>query len=404
MIKDYFSLAFGNLRKRRVRSWLTILGIFIGITAIVAFISLGQGLQNYIDEQFQQIGSNIIIVMGKAGPVVSPIASYISSKPLTWDDVDLIEKVPGVDLASPLIMLATDVTYSKKKQSLFVYGMEPQDFDSLFGQLSSFKIVEGRQLKESDKYEATIGAKFGDLFDKKISVGNKIEIMGEKFSIVGIFKPVGNSQDDSAIYIPNKAMKEIVERPEIVSMIYVKTEGADPELVAERIKEKMRKDRNEKEGEESFSVSTSQQLIEVFNSILNVVSAVFIGIASISLFVGGIGIMNTMYTAVLERTREIGIMKAVGAKNTDVLLIFLIESGMLGLVGGFLGLTAGMGISKLVELAIVQFYGVILLKITFNPILMISVLLFSFIVGALSGVMPAVQASRLSPVEALRHE
>jgi putative ABC transport system permease protein len=404
VIKDYFLLAFGNLRKRKLRSWLTILGIFIGIASIVAFISLGQGLQNYINEQFQQMGSNIVMVMGKAGPVVSPIASYVSAKPITWEDVDLIEKISGVDIASPLIMLPADVTYGKKKQSLFVYGMEPGDIDSLFGELSSFKITDGRQLKESDRYEATIGAKFGDYFDKEISVGNKIDILGQKFTIVGIFKPIGNPQDDGALYIPNRAMKELSPRPDIVSIIYIKTKGTDPEIVAEKIKDRMRKDRNEKEGEESFSVSTSQQLIEMFNSILSVVSAVFIGIASISLLVGGIGIMNTMYTAVLERTREIGIMKAVGAKNSDVLLIFLIESGMLGLVGGIMGLAIGMGISKLVEFGIVKFYGIILLKITFNPILMISVLWFSFVIGAISGVMPAIQASRLKPVDALRHD
>jgi len=181
-------------------------------------------------------------------------------------------------------------------------------------------------------------------------------------------------------------------------------EKGQAKQVAERIEKKMRKERDEEEGEESFAVSTSEQILETFGSILDVVSAILIGIAAISLLVGGIGIMNTMYTSVLERTKEIGTMKAIGARNKDILLIFLFESGLIGLIGGIIGLTIGMGISKAVEYAIVNFYSIALLKITFDPLLIIGVLAFSFIVGSFAGVLPAIQASRLKPVDALRHE
>lgn len=405
MLKDYFLLAFRNLRRRKLRSWLTILGIFIGIAAIVAFISLGQGLENYINAQFQEIGTNIIMVMGRAGPVVSPIASSLSSKPLTKDDVELVEKVNGVEIASPMIMYPTSIVYGKEKKDLFLYSLEPKDIDDLFGQLSSFGAEEGRQLKETDKDAAVVGSRFYELFKKKIGLGNRIEINGEKFKIIGILKSIGNPQDDMSVYITNEMMGEITGEKDRVSMIYVKTkEGISPEDVAEKIKEKMREDRDEKKGEESFSVSTAAQMLEMFGQILAVVTIVFIGIASIALVVGGIGIMNTMYTAVLERTREIGIMKAVGATNKDILLIFLMESGLLGLVGGLIGLVLGIGISKAVEYVTINFYALNLLKITFDPVTIISVLLFSFLVGSISGVMPAMQAARLKPVDALRHE
>jgi len=403
-MKNYFFLAFNNLKRRKLRSWLTIIGIFIGIAAIVAFITLGQGLENYINAQFEEMGTNLVMVMGKAGPVVSPVASSISGKPLMQKDVDIINKIKGVELASPLIMLPTAIKYGGETKNLFLYSLEPKDIEKLFGHLSSFEIEKGRDLKQGDKYKAIVGSRFHEIYKKEIRVGSKLEIADRKFEIIGILKSIGNPQDDMAIYISNEIMQEMVENPEEVSMIYVQTEDENAEQVAEKIKRELRKERDEKQGAESFSVSTAEQLLETFGNILSVVQAVFIGIASIALFVGSIGIMNTMYTSVLERTKEIGTMKAVGAKNSDILFIFLIESGLIGLIGGLIGLSIGMGISKAIEYIVVNFYGIVLLKITFDPIIIFSVLLFSFLVGSVSGLLPAMQASKMKPVDALRYE
>jgi putative ABC transport system permease protein len=370
----------------------------------VAFITLGQGLENYINEQFEQIGTNIIMIMGKAGPVTSPMASDLSDKPLTQKDVEMISKISGVEVASPMIMHPTSIKYGKQTESLFLYGMEPKDIEKLFGHLESFQIAKGRDLREDDKYKAVVGSRFHEIFDKKIDVGSKLEIFGQKFEIVGVMEPIGNPQDDMSIYVPNEILRKLIDEPDKVSIIYVQTKKGEVDKVAEKIKTKMRKERGEREGEESFSVSTAEQLLETFGNILDVIQAVFIGIASISLFVGGIGIMNTMYTAVLERTKEIGTMKAVGAKNSDILLIFLIESGLIGLTGGLIGLGLGMGISKAVEYVIVNFYAITLLKISFGPITILSVLMFSFVIGCISGTLPALQAAKLKPAEALRYE
>jgi len=166
----------------------------------------------------------------------------------------------------------------------------------------------------------------------------------------------------------------------------------------------LRRSRGLKEGNEDFEVSTTEELMKAFNTLLNIVQGVLVGIALISLVVGGIGIMNTMYTAVLERTKEIGILKAVGAQNRDILSLFLVESGILGLAGGAIGVLLGMGFSKLVELVATMALQTKLLQAYFPWYLTLGSLAFSFLVGTVSGILPAYQASRQKPVDALRYE
>ena len=175
-------------------------------------------------------------------------------------------------------------------------------------------------------------------------------------------------------------------------------------VLKSEIEDKLRKERHVKKGEEDFNVQTSEQLMGSFKNILLIVQILLIGVGSISLIVGGINIMNSMYTSVLQRTKEIGIMKAIGAKNSDILLIFLIEAGLLGLIGGAIGTFFGFLISKSAQIIAFKILGSNLLIIDFNPFLIISALAFSFFIGMLSGVAPAIQASRLKPAETLRYE
>jgi putative ABC transport system permease protein len=178
--------------------------------------------------------------------------------------------------------------------------------------------------------------------------------------------------------------------------------NSDPEKVAEAIREKLRKDRGLKEGEEDFNVQTPIAALASINTILNVINVIVIGIALISLLVGAIGIANTMYTSVLERTKEIGVMKAIGARNSDILLIFLFESGLLGLVGGVVGVLIGMLMAWTAATGANTALGNNLFIIKLNPALIIGSIIFSFIIGTVSGVLPARQASKLKPVDALR--
>lgn len=181
-------------------------------------------------------------------------------------------------------------------------------------------------------------------------------------------------------------------------------EGQELSKVAENIAAEMRRDRNQDEGKEDFEIQTPQQLLQTFSTIISIVQAVVIGIAAISIIVGSIGIMNTMYTAVLERVREIGIMKATGARNSHILTLFLFESGIIGLAGGAIGAAIGIAIGKGVELVASHALGPNLLQAYFPWYLILGALSFSFLLGVISGALPALQASRLRPVDALRYE
>ena len=405
MVLNLLVFAFNNIRRRGLRSWLTMIGIFIGVAAVVSLVSLGQGLEQAVKEQFAQIGADTITILGRAGFIVSPAASAILEDPLTEKDVELIEDIRDVDLVASSLFQSSQMEFKGEKRNTLMWGFPPENLQEIFKDVTSFEVVDGRDLRDEDKFKVVIGNDVAKkVFNKPVKIRDKLEINGQEFEVVGILKKVGNAPDDQSIYMPLGTMREIFNEPELVSIIYVKVKaGNDPTKVAQEIEKDLRDKRNEDEGEESFVVTTSEQLLETVGNILGIVSAVLIGIAAISLVVGGIGIANTMYTAVLERTREIGVMKAVGAKNFDIMLIFLFESGVLGLVGGVLGVVLGIGIGKLVEFIATQQLGTFLLRASFSPLLIVGTLLFAFIVGTISGFLPARQAALLKPVEALRY-
>jgi len=403
-MKAYFSLAFNNLRRRKLRSWLTMIGIFIGIAAVVALISLGQGLQNYITGEFEKLGVDKIIIQPKG--MGAPGSTGSASLKLTSKDLKVIEDVRGVDWAIGYLIKQGQAKYKGETGIGYATGITQEGME-LFEEIGSWEIIDGRILKDGDKYKTVVGYNhvYGDIWDRPLGIGNTIEIEGVEFKVVGVLAKIGNPIDDGILYVPKDTLKEILNIDDEESQIIVKTaEGFDPADVADRIERKLRQSRGEKEDQETFSVQTSEQLLDTFSSIFAVVQAVLVGIAAISLLVGGIGIMNTMYTAVIERTKEIGTMKAVGARNSDILLIFLIESGLLGLVGGMIGIVIGIGLSKSAEYLAANALGTDLLQAATGYELILGALAFSFVIGAASGILPALQAAKLKPAEALRYE
>ena len=403
MIKDFIVLGLNNLRRRKLRSWLTMIGIFIGIAAVVALISLGQGLQDYISEEFEKLGADKIIIMPKGmGPPGTAGPSLI----LTSEDLKTIKNVRGVKWAMGFLIKQGQTFYKDESGIGFVTGANPEDLE-LMSEIQSFNLLEGRQLKKGDKYKVVLGYNhiYEDIWDKPMQIGSTIIIEGYDFKIVGVIEKIGNPIDDRILYVTKDALKEILDIEDEESQIIVKTaEGFDPEDVAETIERKLRKSRGEKQDQETFNVQTSEQLLETFQSIFAVVQGVLVGIAAISLLVGGIGIMNTMYTSVIERTKEIGTMKAIGAKNSHVLLLFLLESGLLGLVGGLIGVGIGVGLAKTAEYVAAVAIGTELLQASMSPVILGGALAFSFVIGTLSGILPALQASKLKPADALRFE
>ena len=406
MIFDYFRIALSNLTRRKLRSWLTVIGIFIGIMAVVGLVSLSQGMENALLSEFKKLGTNRIVI-SPGGAAMGPAGGSLSASKFTEDDYDAIKNIRGTDMSASIYSKTAYITFGKETKQDIVWGF-PFDSERIefYKTQSMFDIEKGRLLRSSDKYKAMVGwSTANEFFDKKIKVGSKIYLNGVEFEVVGIHKKIGGlagAASDNIVRIPKSAAREIFNEPDEVTTIFMRVrDDYDVEDVAEEVKRKLRKFRDVKEGEEDFSVQTSAQVIAAFENILGVVQAVLVGLAAISLLVGGIGIMNTMYTSVVERTKEIGIMKSVGAKNSTIMIIFLIESGMLGMVGGAIGVALGLGIGKAAEIVALQFDITSLQAYTGFPLIM-GALLFAFVVGAIAGTLPALQASKLHPVDALR--
>jgi len=403
MITDYFKLSYRSIRSRKLRSWLTLIGILIGITAVVSLISLGQGLQDSINEEFNKIGTNRIMVSPGSG-AFGPAGGSLAIGKITEDDLGVVKKVKGIDIAAGILTKSAKVEFKDEVQYTGIWGFPTnKDGSDLVEGTNFFDIEKGRQFKKGDKYKVILGYSVAeDNFEKKVLVGNKIMINDQNFGVVGIQKKAGTGVHDTMIRIPLETARELFDEPEEISTIFAFTQnGFEPDNVVKSVEKDLRKYRGVDEGEEDFSVSTASQTIEQLNQILDIVTIVIVGIAAISILVGGIGIMNTMYTTVTERTKEIGVIKALGAKNNQIMFLFLVESGMLGLVGGLIGLVLGLGIAKMGEYLAVML-GADIFKIHISVTLIVGALLFSFLLGAISGTLPARQASLLQPVEALR--
>ncbi len=395
------SLALTNLSRRKVRTYLTMLGIVIGIAAVVSLMAIGQGLNDAVREQFEMMGSDTILIYGSGGMVGGLLTGNFDD-----DDLRAVSSVHGVDVVVPYIQRVTRVEYRDESFYTFVYSM-PSEGRGVMESMFHLEILRGRSIRPGDRHAVVVGYRYytGDVFSKPVKVGDKLVINGVEFTVVGVYDEIGNRMDDSTLYIPFDTIKDLFSTGDEYQGIVVKVKpNYDPGEVAEKIRGALREERNLEKGEENFLVQTAEELMESASIVLGAINAILIGLAAISLLVGGVGIMNSMYMSVLERTREIGTLKAIGARNTDVMFLFLFESGLLGLLGGVMGVILGGLLSFGVATIASQALGTILLRASITPLLVAGALGFSFLVGMISGVMPAMRAARLNPVEALRYE
>ncbi len=404
MLKDFFKIGFNNLKRRKLRSWLTMIGIFIGIAAVVSLISLGQGLQTAVTGQFGALATDKLTIQN-AGTGLGPPGSTVIKK-LNSRDIKIIEGVPGVELAITRLIRTVQVRYNNKVEYLYLIG-NPSDSEKLeiIYKSIGLDIAKGRTLNKNDFGKVLIGSDLAEktLFGKRISLGKDLVIEGKRFEVIGIMEKASTFIFNSAIFMLEEDAEDILDIEDETDIIIAQVKNPDDiEKVAENIEKALRKDRGLKEGEEDFTVQTPIQSLKTVNAILDTINIIVAGIALISLLVGGIGIANTMYTSVLERKKEIGTMKAIGAKNSDILLLFIIESGLLGLVGGIIGVALGavmaLGISAIAN----NIFGSDIFIVNLSIPLMVSAISFSFFIGILSGIFPSYQASKLKPVEALR--
>ncbi|PIN73708.1 hypothetical protein COV20_05805 [Candidatus Woesearchaeota archaeon CG10_big_fil_rev_8_21_14_0_10_45_16] len=405
MIKDYVRLAYRGVKQRKIRSWLTMLGIFIGIAAVVALISLSQGLKVAIEQQFVNLGTDKLVVQSAETTFGPPGTGVVN--PLTEHDKRAISRANGVDLAVGRLIRSVKLEFKDEILFNFVVTIpdgSSEDERDLVIEANNYKIENGRLLRRGDRLKVMVGSNFADdVFDEPVELRDTVSIQNIDFDVVGILAKSGNPQQDSTIVVPESALREVLDIQDEYDIIPLRIKsGENIEEVAESVKKELRKSRGVEEGKEDFLVQTPGDILSILNNILLIVQGVLVGIAAISLLVGGIGIMNTMYTAVLERTKEIGIMKALGAQRNMILSLFLIESGILGITGGVIGVLLGMGISKSVELIAFQVTGSLLIKAEFDLLVIVGMLLFGFVIGAASGLLPAKQAAALRPVDALR--
>jgi putative ABC transport system permease protein len=393
VIRDLFRLSFRNIRHRGLRSWLTVIGILIGTAAVVALISIGQGLQRAISAQVERtVGYNTILISSRGLNLGQRIRL----------DIEAIRAIPGVRNA---IAVRTETAYVEGpggKGFLGVLGYDPamQEFVAEM----NLSVAAGRALEAPG--EVLLGSRTARSLGA--GVGDTVTIEGRKFTVVGILQAqraggfaTGGLPLLDLLIISLPELRELFPGPELVQYAVVRLyDRADMAAVREQIQGHLRA-----VGERNAQITDFEDLTRSIQSMIRGVQAFLAGIAGIALLVGAVGVMNTMYTAVLERVREIGILKAIGAKDSHVLVLFLFESGLMGLAGGILGLVLGFGVAWVATLIVsrlFQAHGAF--SPALSPGLVVGALFFSFLVGAVAGLFPAYRAARLPPVDALRYE
>jgi putative ABC transport system permease protein len=407
MLRDHVKLAFKNLRHRLSRSLLTLLGIAIGIMAIISLLALGEGMQQAVTGELSSLSDVIIVSTGGGGfSSFGGGGSTSAGEYFTQRDIAGIERIQGIKEVSTQLSGVGLAEYNGKTTVLSLTGMEVSVMKL---QYANQNLEAGGFLNEGEQNKIMIGNSIAhDTFNADISVGGRIKINGQKFFVSGIFgkQGFGGSSSDSIVLMSSRDFQKLTGQSNI-SLIYVRVNNVnDAESIATTIQNAI----NENHGKKNFATATTMtSILKTVQNIIGILQLVLVGIASIALVVASIGIMNTMLTSVMERTREIGIMKAIGATTRDIMSIFIIEGVLMSGVGGIIGIILGVFGSQALTLILGSFMSmggggsfqlVPIITIT-SVILAVAV---SLIVGVLSSLYPAWRAARMSPIEAVRYE
>lgn len=396
---DLLSYAYNNLKHRKLRSYLTVLGIIIGIASIVVLISIGQGLDESIRAQLSRFGSNYMVIIPGALGGSSGLSTSLKGA-LYIRDSDALRNIEGVqDVSAAIGITGADVVFKGEAITGSVRGVQ-EGYGNYISTRANYS--SGKFFDEGDTGSVVIGHTVAtDYFDKEVRVGEAMSINGRKFNVVGIIEKSGQGVDfDTAIFVDLKAAQELkgegYDKNQVTAIFLLVNEDADVRQVAELVEQKLI-DRNHGTAEKKeFTIITATSVLDQISMITGLLSMFLGGIAAISLLVGAIGIANTMVTSVMERTREIGILKAIGACDTAVLELFLIESSLIGLTGGVAGAVIGLAASFILNALGAPS------KVT--PELLLFSVFFAVVIGGVSGFFPARSAAKLTPLQALRYE
>lgn len=404
MYKEGFIMAWASLIANKMRSLLTMLGIIIGVAAVIALVSIGFGVRQQIQDSISSLGSNLLMVYPGAPrtPGVRPTAA--SQKTLKVKDYETLKKLNDVDMISPVAGSSSYViVYTNKNWTTTVNGI-----NSNFQYINNWTMKSGRFITDAQverrERVAVIGSTVAkNLFGDENPVGKDIRIKNDPFKVVGVLDTkgsgsFGNDQDD-IVFIPYTTAMERVRGVDYLSMIYIKAkDGADLNRVQSDIENIMRVRHKIKNPElDDFNVRNMATIMETVNETTGTMTLFLGAVAAISLLVGGIGIMNIMLVSVTERTREIGVRKALGATYRVIVMQFLIEAVVISLIGGAIGVVFGIGASKLISAATSM-----KTVISMGPILLSFG--FSMAIGLIFGIYPARKAAKLNPIDALHYE
>ncbi|MDP3027653.1 MAG: ABC transporter permease [Nanoarchaeota archaeon] len=420
-ITKSFKLSLNILLHSKLRSWLTIMGIVIGIAAVVSILSISEGAQQQLESRLGSFGADIITITPGFSRAQGPggfgrgefdregSSTATNSKNLTSKDILILKNLPNIEYIMGQISGRGDLTYMTKTATLSITGVDT----SVWKDITTEQISSGRFLTNGDSYSVVLGGSIVSFtFENGIPLNSKVTIEGKSFKVVGIL------EEGRSVYMPIDIARTVLEDASGNKFDSISVKIEDTAVANETITAITQKlmlshgiiDANKKD----FTVSSPTSMQETIQQTMDTMTLFLGAIAAISLIVGAVGIANTMFTSVLEKTKEIGIMKAIGAQDKDIMTIFLLNSGLIGLIGGIggviLGFFASTAISSLGGIQTATggagrgFLGGFGSSTYVSPQLIIGALIFSVLIGMIAGAIPAYRASKLEPVDALRYE
>ena len=398
LMRDFLKLTGGSLIAHRMRTFLTTLGIAVGIAAVMLLTSIGEGIHKFVLAEFTQFGTTIVgINPGRTTTHGASTGMFGTVRPLSIEDAQALERLPFARAVVPVVQGNAEVEVGNLRRRTTVYGVGAQMPEAF-----SMKVQSGRFLPADDptapRALAVLGSKLRqELFGSGNPLGQRIGIGGDRYRIVGVMEPKGTVLGfdlDDTVYIPAARGLELFNRDTLfeIDLLYQKDVSAD------KVAAGIRKLLMARHGREDFTVTTQEQMLDVLGSILNILTFAVGAIGGISLLVGAIGIVTIMTIAVNERTSEIGLIRALGARRSQILSLFLGEAIVLAAIGGIAGLGLGVGIAHLLHLALPA------LPVHTPWIFVIMAEAVAVFIGLAAGVLPARRAARLDPIEALRAE